>query len=129
MDYQTLYGCFIATVGVGIVAFLVRFIIELLKYYKATDVAKRAVKAAEMLFNVPKTGPEKKQWVKDKIREVIKASWLTDSMLEILIEAACREMKKEEIYELPGAILEAQVSDTLKDDTAGVDNIEGHKLE
>ena len=74
---------------VGAVAFLV------VRYFKSHPSVEewvlKAVNAAEVLFNVPKSGPEKKKWVLDFLINKIKVP-ATAEELSILIDAAVTQV-------------------------------------
>lgn len=54
----------------------------------------KAVEAAEVLFNVPKSGEQKKAYVVDFINKMFnsKKTVITEDQIEILLEAAVKEM-------------------------------------
>lgn len=56
----------------------------------------KAVEAAEVLFNVPKSGEEKREYVINFIDKMFnkKKEIITKDQIRVLLEAAWREMKK-----------------------------------
>lgn len=63
----------------------------LIKKYKLEGMVAKAVKAAEVIFDIPQSGAEKKAWVKEKISALVRGK-IPDVWLDILIEAAVEEL-------------------------------------
>lgn len=84
---------FVRTIGVGLSCFIVVIVSRAVNEAKVNTAVDRAVKAAEILFDVPKSGKEKKAWVIQKIHKLFGFSWLKDEYIELLLEAAVSELK------------------------------------
>ena len=85
----------VETVGVALIGEVVGIVFFYLRKKNLIVWVERAVKAAEQLFPEPGSGEEKKKYVIKFIREEMKITFLTDEQLEILIEAAVRDINAE----------------------------------
>lgn len=84
------------TIGVAAVVAAIRIAQLYIERYSLERYITKAVKAAEVLFDVPKSGEEKKKYVFNAAKEFFKGTWVTDKMIEVFLEAAVSELHSKE---------------------------------
>lgn len=90
----------IPVLGAIITGFVIPYIRTKINVEKTGEIivwVKKAVEAAEVLFNVPHSGEEKREYVINFIDKMFnsKKEIITKDQIRVLLEAAWREMKKE----------------------------------
>lgn len=88
----------IPVIGAVVTAYVIPFIKNKIGIEKLNVIAfwvGKAVEAAEVIFNVPKSGEQKKEYVIDFINKMFnsKKTVITEEQIEVLLEAAVKEMK------------------------------------
>lgn len=87
----------IPVIGAIITGFLIPYIKSSISANKLNEIIKwvgKAVSAAEIFFNVPQSGTEKREYVIDFINKMFnsKKTVITTDQIRILLEAAVKEM-------------------------------------
>ena len=78
----------IDTLGVGVIGAVIAVAVHYIRKFNLENWVERAVKAAEIIFDVPDSGEQKKEWVLNFLKENVDCSIITEEMLDVLIEAA-----------------------------------------
>lgn len=94
--FKIILAC-IPVVGAIITAYVVPFIKNKIGTEQLSNIdywIRKAVEAAEVLFNVPKSGEQKKEYVIDFINKMFnsKKTVITEEQIEVLLEAAVKEL-------------------------------------
>ena len=89
----------IPVIGAIITAYVVPFIKNKIGTEQLNTISYwvgKSVEAAEILFNVPKSGEQKKAYVVDFINKMFnsKKTVITEEQIEVLLEAAVKEMNQ-----------------------------------
>lgn len=89
----------IPIMGAIITGFIIPYLKTKITAEQMVEIARwvtKAVEAAEVLFNAPKSGEEKREYVIDFIDKMFnsKKEVITKDQIRVLLEASWREMKK-----------------------------------
>ena len=116
-----IWNIIVNTVGVGLVALAIYLVYYFVKKYNLERWVKKAVHAAEILFDAPDTQEKKKEWVKKFLKTNLNLNGISDEQLDCMIEAAVEmlnisqqgSLSEKDVFDIVSKYFGKQLQDTL----------------
>ena len=119
----------INTAGVGLVAFIVYLTYYFIRKYNLESWIKKAVLAAEIIFDIPDSQEEKKAWVVDFIHKNCNLKGISEEKLDCMIEATVEliniqqqngQLTEKDVLGIVSSYFDKQLRDSISDAVAKI---------